>query len=144
MLLGRPTTYKPEYCEQVVEYCKDGDSLTAFAADIGCCRDTITEWRKVHPSFSLACKRALALGQKYWEKELKMCARGESVAERVSEKGEVVQQRHNVVALIFLMKARFNEYKESFFESDPNLNHTPLNSFKDDDASSESETKSSI
>ena len=60
MPAGRPSLYKPEYCEAVLECGSRGLSLTAFAGEINVCRDTITEWMSVHPEFSLACKKAQA------------------------------------------------------------------------------------
>ena len=65
---GRPSKYDPAYCEQVVEHCSDGSSLTSFAASIGVCRDTITEWASKHSEFSLAAKRAKAACAAWWEK----------------------------------------------------------------------------
>lgn len=66
--LGRPSLYKPEYCRDVVEHCKDGASLTSFAAEIGVCRDTISEWMKAHDDFSVAAKCAKARAAAWWEK----------------------------------------------------------------------------
>lgn len=82
---GRPTTYKPEYCDKIIEYfseppyrevmktvvTKMGDvvevptteatdfkSLAGFAILIGTHRDTLHEWVKTYPDFSDAYKRA--------------------------------------------------------------------------------------
>ena len=55
---GRPTLYLPEYCDAIVDYCKDGRSLTSFAGSIGVGRRTLTEWVKAHPEFSLAVDAA--------------------------------------------------------------------------------------
>lgn len=64
---GRPSLYKPDYCEFVVKFCSQGFSLTAFAGKIGVCRDTISEWGRVHPEFSAAVKRAKAAAALRWE-----------------------------------------------------------------------------
>jgi hypothetical protein len=50
--MGRPSDYDHAYCEQVVSFCAQGYSLTAFAGEIGVCRDTISEWCRKHPEFS--------------------------------------------------------------------------------------------
>lgn len=68
MPAGRPTKYRAEYCEAVVEHCKDGASLTSFAAEIGVCRDTVSEWITKHPDFSVAAARAKAACAAWWEK----------------------------------------------------------------------------
>lgn len=57
---GRPTTYKPEYCDQVIDYMGKGHSLTGFAGHIRMSRDTMYEWMAVHPEFSDAVHRGRA------------------------------------------------------------------------------------
>lgn len=83
--LGRPTDYKPEYVEALIEYfseppykevmkkivTKDGDvvevpeyeatdfkSLAGFAVSIGVHRETLLNWTKQYPDFFDAYKRA--------------------------------------------------------------------------------------
>ena len=53
---GRPTKFKPEYCEAIVEFMGQGYSKTAFAGSIGVSRDTILEWAKGYPEFSGAAR----------------------------------------------------------------------------------------
>lgn len=65
---GRPTKYDPAYCEQVIEHCRDGASLTSFAAEIGVARSSINEWMEHHPAFSEAVKVAKAVCAAWWEK----------------------------------------------------------------------------
>jgi hypothetical protein len=64
---GRPTLYCEEYAERVVEFCRDGFTLTAFAGEIGVARSTINEWIDAHPKFSEAVNRAKALKARWWE-----------------------------------------------------------------------------
>ena len=66
---GRPTKYDPAYCDEVVQHCATGASLTSFAAEIDVCRDTISEWQSVHPEFSAAVKRAKAKCAAWWERQ---------------------------------------------------------------------------
>jgi hypothetical protein len=66
-ILGRPSKYKEAYCSLVIEEMTQGKSLTAFAAEIGVSRDTITEWCAVHPEFSVAVKKAKAKCLAWWE-----------------------------------------------------------------------------
>ena len=72
---GRPTKYKEEYCEKMVDFFsqpifngkkKGGDDIKEakefptfvdFAHKIKVDRDTLKEWRKVHPIFSAAYKK---------------------------------------------------------------------------------------
>lgn len=66
--MGRPSKYDPAYCDAVVEHMKEGASLTSFAAEIGVCRDTISEWASAHGEFSVAVKRGKAACAAWWEK----------------------------------------------------------------------------
>lgn len=65
---GRPSLYKPEYCDAIVEHMAEGASATSFAASIGVCRETITKWTQEHPDFLLALKRGKAACAAWWEK----------------------------------------------------------------------------
>ena len=89
---GRPTKYKPEYCQEIIEffsippsrevevvqYDKSGNDhvtyqtkanpipfFAAFARKIGVNDDTIVEWEKVHPEFSAAYKKAKELQKEF-------------------------------------------------------------------------------
>lgn len=55
-------------------FCADGYSLTAFAGEIGVDRDTISEWAKVHPAFSVAVNRAKAKRAHWWERQARKVA----------------------------------------------------------------------
>lgn len=82
---GRPTKYKPEYCDDIIDYfsgepystetTESGASkkipndlplIQNYAKKIGVCVDTLNEWTKVHPAFSEAYKKARALQEAFW------------------------------------------------------------------------------
>lgn len=67
---GRPSSFRPEYCEQVVKHMADGYSLTAFGGSIGVCADTLTDWQARYPEFLRAVKRARAARLQFLEKRL--------------------------------------------------------------------------
>lgn len=54
---GRPSEYKPEYCERVIDYMGQGYSLSAFAGSIKVNRSTIYQWMTEHSEFSNAVSR---------------------------------------------------------------------------------------
>lgn len=68
---GRPTKYKPEYCESVVEHMRDGKSLSSFAGKVGVARDTISEWCSEYPEFSAAVQKGKGLCADWWEERLR-------------------------------------------------------------------------
>lgn len=67
--VGRPTNYKPEYCEALIEHMKKGYSFESFGATMGISRDNVYEWAKKHPEFSEAKKLALDQSLLYWERQ---------------------------------------------------------------------------
>ena len=50
---GRPTSYKPEYDELAYKFCLLGATDAKLAVLLSVNEDTIHEWKKVHPSFSI-------------------------------------------------------------------------------------------
>jgi len=68
MTAGRPTTYKSEYCQMIIDHMSEGASITSFAAEINCARSTINEWMDKNPEFSEAVKVAKAKCAAWWER----------------------------------------------------------------------------
>ena len=68
MPAGRPSTYDPAYCEQIVAHMAEGASVLSFAAQIDVARSTINEWAANHPDFSEALSRGKAKCAAWWEK----------------------------------------------------------------------------
>lgn len=64
---GRPTTYRPEYCEMVMEWGRQGKSRTWIAAELNTTRETLDDWTKRNPEFSDALTRAKIYEQQWWE-----------------------------------------------------------------------------
>jgi hypothetical protein len=64
---GRPTKYDPAYCQQMVDFCAQGYSITAFAGHIGLSRECLTKWGQEHPEFLLAIKQAKTIAAKKYE-----------------------------------------------------------------------------
>jgi hypothetical protein len=136
---GRPTLYKPEYCQQVIDTLKDGNSLAHFASDIGICRDTLTNWQRDKPEFFAACKEGQLGAQKFWEAMLRRCAIGLPIKIDGKE-----YKNYNITAMIFLMKARFDEYKEGYNVGTTEMPHNQLASLRMPAVASQPETDSSL
>lgn len=51
VMAGRPTDFKKEYCDMLVDHMEQGLSYESFAGLIGVCRATIYNWEKLHPAF---------------------------------------------------------------------------------------------
>ena len=67
-LRGQPTSYKPEYCQLVIDQMAEGFSFETFAATIDTHRDTLYNWCKLFPDFSDAKKAGMDKSQVYFEK----------------------------------------------------------------------------
>jgi hypothetical protein len=66
---GRPTDYRPEYCELAVELGAQGKSLAQIGAAMGVARVTLWEWAAKHPEFAKAIARARDLALAWWEEQ---------------------------------------------------------------------------
>lgn len=76
MPAGRPSKYKPEFCDLVIELGKKGKTITQMACAMGVMRETVWDWRQKNPEFSNAIKTALQHSQDWWEKLGQEGARG--------------------------------------------------------------------
>ena len=67
--VGRPSEYRPEYCDTAIELGKTGASKVEIAVEIGVDRKTLDRWMEAHPEFRHALTRALDLSQVWWERK---------------------------------------------------------------------------
>ena len=67
--MGRPTKYKPEMCETVIELMTEGASQFEVLAELGICEDTFYRWKKENKEFSESIKRGVQLSQAWWERK---------------------------------------------------------------------------
>lgn len=51
MTTGRPTEYRPEYCELVVKLGEAGEYPVEWAAQIGVAKKTLHRWKEEFPAF---------------------------------------------------------------------------------------------
>lgn len=65
--VGRPTDYRPEFCDRVIELGKLGKSHAQMASDLDVCRNTLYAWQSAHPEFMSAMLRARDYAQAWFE-----------------------------------------------------------------------------
>lgn len=65
--VGRPSTYDPAYCEQVIELGKLGKSVEQIAAYLGVGTKTLYNWRNEYPEFLHALDISKDFEQAWWE-----------------------------------------------------------------------------
>lgn len=64
---GRPTLYKPEFCDRLLEMGRMGYSKAEMAADFDVARFTLDRWAEEHEEFCDALTRARDLSLSVWE-----------------------------------------------------------------------------
>jgi hypothetical protein len=67
--VGRPTDYRPEYCERAMELGRTGASKVEIAVELDVDRKSLDRWAEAHPEFCRALTRAIELSQVWWERK---------------------------------------------------------------------------
>jgi len=93
---GRPSDYKEEYCETVIELMSEGASKAEVCLELNCSFQTFLTWQAKHSEFLEAVKRGLHLSKGMWEKMGRKAAFGQV-------------EGFNATAWIFNMKNRFGK-----------------------------------
>lgn len=65
--VGRPSNYKPEYCDKIVEVMAQGYSLEAAAAKLDIPIRCLYDWQAKHPEFSQAIHEGRIKALAWWE-----------------------------------------------------------------------------
>jgi hypothetical protein len=66
-VFGRPTAYRPEFCQTVIDIMKEGGSRKSAAVACGVTHETLIEWEKKYLDFSEALRVGLSLSEEWWE-----------------------------------------------------------------------------
>jgi hypothetical protein len=66
--IGRPSLYRPEYCEAVIKLGKQGCSPAEIASEFDVDRATLIRWGEEHEDFRTALTRAKIHEQAWWER----------------------------------------------------------------------------
>lgn len=65
MSAGRPTDYRPEYCELVIKLGEDGQFPVEWAAQIGVAKKTMHRWKEEFPEFCHAYDLAFTKSESF-------------------------------------------------------------------------------
>ena len=78
--IGRPTDFREDLCELLVDHMAAGFSFESFAGrpDVGTHKGVLYEWVARHPSFTDAKRRGEEAGRMWWERQAVECARNRS------------------------------------------------------------------
>jgi len=93
-MAGRPTDYKEEYNELLINHMAEGYSFESFAGLIGTCKQTLYNWIETHPEFLDSKRKGFETSRYFWE--------GIGIKQAKTGVG-------NATAFVFNMKNRFPE-----------------------------------
>src|SRR5882672_4642618 len=99
---GKPTKYKPEYCDEIIDSGIRGLTFKEFASQIDVHTDTLLEWRNVHKEFKSAYNRA----KQEQENFLMRIGRVGLFGQKRMVNGKLVTPYFNTAVWIFMLKAR--------------------------------------
>lgn len=134
---GRPTKYKHEYCEMLIDHMSNGLSYETFSAVIGVSRAVLYDWEKAYPEFLDAKKEAFDQCQLFWEKE---GAKGLWNETHYNDQGKPTKSKSlNSTVWIFNMKNRFNWSDKREVKEDSKQTIKLAYSLDDDDEHSDTE-----
>lgn len=80
---GRPSEYKPAYCDEIVGLMSTGLSLTAAMGELGFHRNTALLWAEAHPEFMCAIEKGQAKRTLYLERSMLESDIGPRVTARI-------------------------------------------------------------
>ena len=101
--IGRPSKYKKNFCNLLLNHMAKGLSFTSFAGAMRVAVSQLYVWLKKHPEFQDAYKIARPLCSYYWERVYNLAALGHT---KVEIDGREVSIKPNAALLIFGMKNR--------------------------------------
>lgn len=94
--VGRPSTYKPEYCQMLIDHMKEGFNFETFAAKLDyMSAASLYRWLDLHPEF----REAKKIGEIYCQSWWLNLARGAAI-------GKI--PNFNSTVWIFVMKNMFH------------------------------------
>ena len=99
MPAGRPTKYKAEFCDLVIERMREGASRAECCAEMDITPRTFLDWQDQKDEFSQAVKQGVILCKAWWEKKGRLATFGGT-------------DGFNATSYIFNMKNRFKDADE--------------------------------
>jgi hypothetical protein len=67
--VGRPSEYRPDFCEIVTAMGAAGFSKAQIAYELNVVKNTLNSWSEAHPEFLTAMEHAREMSQGWWENQ---------------------------------------------------------------------------
>ena len=68
-MMARPTKYKPEYKEVLLNLMKEGASIEEICLELDICVQTLYNWIEQHPEFLESKKKGESFSKGWWMRE---------------------------------------------------------------------------
>jgi transposase len=65
--MSLPSKYRPELCDEIIPYFKDGMSITEICLELNMDRSSFYDYIKDYPEFAKAVARGKAFAEGWWE-----------------------------------------------------------------------------
>ncbi len=109
---GRPSTYKPEFIEKMLDAMEQGASDTKVMKILGICRDTFYRWLKEHDDFKEAHEYGKTFVEVHWD--------------NVVEYGIMNPKAVNGTLLVAYLKKRDKKWRDSSTPEGVQGNHIQI------------------
>lgn len=103
----RPTLYRPEYDQMLIDHMSDGLSFSTFAGVVSVSSQTIYDWCKKYPTFLDAKKIGMVKSKLYWEKLGKDNIINYSLTEKNGDYSKTESRSLNSSVWIFSMRNKY-------------------------------------
>lgn len=113
--MGRPSKYDPAFCAEIIAHAKKGGTFEEFADKKNVHTETLQEWKRKHPDFSVAWKRAKQLAEMYMVRLGKRAMLGKHIGKTGGTKRYL-----NVGVWQYFMACRFGWRADAPSEDDDN------------------------
>lgn len=65
-VVGRPTNYKPEYCQILIDLMAQGKTVAGVSSALNTHREVLWSWMQKHPEFNNAYKEGMEKAEEFW------------------------------------------------------------------------------
>lgn len=114
--LGRPSLYKPEYCQMLIEHMKLGKSFETFGIQANATRPTLYRWLKEHEGFRDAKAMGELHSREFWESHGIDGLYATTETEKRGSAYTTNSKSMNAKIWELNMKRRFHDWNEDLFK----------------------------
>ena len=108
---GICTEYKPEYCNELIDYCADGGAFEAFAGAYHLSPTHMEAWVKDHADFRNAVMATVGIEYDYWSTQLKDALENPALAFRLPSINAKLARLEGIIFKNTIRKSLYSNYE---------------------------------